>query len=164
VSALVPAASSHSASAVMRGNRGSDTRLEILVRSALHRSGLRFRKNHRLPFEGGFVRPDVVFPRQRVAVFLDGCYWHRCPIHGTEPRTNAAYWKAKLDSNVERDALVSAALRAEDWTVVRIWEHIDPGEAARRIEATLVAWGRGSQSSSTTPTTTLRRSKESYAR
>jgi DNA mismatch endonuclease (patch repair protein) len=69
------------------------------------------------------VRPDVVFVARRVAIFLDGCYWHRCPQHGTAPRTNAGYWTEKLDRNVARDRRVDAALDAAGWRVVRIWEH-----------------------------------------
>jgi DNA mismatch endonuclease (patch repair protein) len=136
-----PMPSSAAASAVMRGNRGRDTRPEVLVRSALHRSGLRFRKNQRVSFEGGSVRPDIVFPRHRLAIFLDGCYWHTCPAHGTEPRTNADYWREKLARNVERDTFVTAALRAEGWTVLRIWEHVPPNEAASRIVAAVDMWG-----------------------
>jgi DNA mismatch endonuclease (patch repair protein) len=142
VSLVAPPPSSDAATAVMRGNVGRDSRPEVLVRSALHRAGLRFRKNQRVYFAGGAVRPDVVFPGRRVAVFLDGCYWHRCPTHGTSPRTNAEYWASKLDGNVRRDSLVNERLRAEGWTVVRIWEHVAPDEAARRIAAAVDLWGK----------------------
>jgi DNA mismatch endonuclease (patch repair protein) len=73
-----------------------------------------------------------------VAVFVDGCFWHRCPDHGTRPRTNVGYWRAKLDRNVERDRANDAALAAARWRVVRVWEHEDPAEAAARIAALLV--------------------------
>ena len=139
---IAPPPSSVAATAVMQGNVGRDNRPEVLVRSAVHRAGLRFRKNQRIPFDGGSVRPDIVFSRRRVAIFLDGCYWHRCPVHGTAPRTNAEYWAAKLDGNVARDIHVTERLRAQGWTVVRIWEHVAPEEAARRIVAAVDRWGQ----------------------
>jgi len=79
----------------------------------------------------------VVFPRQRVAVFVDGCFWHRCPEHGTSPRANNDYWTAKLDRNVARDRRNNEALVAAGWTVLRVWEHEDPVDAASRIAETL---------------------------
>lgn len=122
----------------MRGNRGSDTRPEVALRSELHRRGLRFRKGVVPPGSGARCRADVVFISARVAVFVDGCFWHRCPDHGTRPRTNVGYWRAKLDRNVERDRANDAALAAARWRVVRVWEHEDPAEAAARIAALLV--------------------------
>jgi DNA mismatch endonuclease (patch repair protein) len=117
----------------MQGNRGIDTQPEFAVRSALHRRGLRFRTN--VAASGGRCRADIVFPRQRIAVFVDGCFWHRCPEHGVSPRTNSSYWEAKLDRNVARDRRNDEALRAAGWTVVRVWEHDDPAGVALRIEA-----------------------------
>ncbi len=76
-----------------------------------------------------------MFAGARVAVFVDGCFWHRCPEHGVEPRTNASYWQAKLDRNVARDRRNDAALAAAGWLVVRIWEHEQPEVAADRVEA-----------------------------
>lgn len=130
-----PLPTSPAATAVMRANRGRDTGPEVRLRSALHRAGLRFRKN--LPVVAGEVRvrPDVVFPRRRIAVFSDGCWWHACPEHGTSPRSNVDYWLPKLVRNVERDRRVDAALRAAGWTVVRVWEHEDPEDAAKRVAA-----------------------------
>lgn len=116
----------------MRGNRSRDTAPEIAVRSALHRRGLRFRKNHR-PVPGLRCSADVVFLGPRVAVFIDGCYWHRCPAHGTNPITNSGYWSAKLDRNVARDRRNDADLTALGWIVLRFWEHEDPDAVARRI-------------------------------
>jgi DNA mismatch endonuclease (patch repair protein) len=107
----------------MRGNKARDTRPELALRSALHRQGLRFRCDREIRMDDVRVRPDVVFVARRVAIFLDGCYWHRCPQHGTAPRTNAGYWTEKLDRNVARDRRVDAALDAAGWRVVRIWEH-----------------------------------------
>lgn len=118
----------------MLGNRGRDTRPEVALRSALHRRGLRFRK-HARPLPGLRCLPDVVFAPARVAVFVDGCFWHRCPDHGTSPRANAAYWGPKLDRNVARDRLVDGALHAAGWATVRVWEHDDPQSAADRIVA-----------------------------
>lgn len=122
--------------ATMRANRRKDTRPEMLLRSALHAMGLRFRVDYPLrPSSGGRpIRPDVVFPRRRVAVFVDGCFWHACPVHGSRPASNRDYWDAKLDANRERDARSTAALAADGWTVLRFWEHDDPLSAAREIK------------------------------
>jgi len=133
-----PPASSAAVRSVMQGNRGRDTKPEVALRSALHRRGLRFRK-HAAPLRGLRCRADVVFPRERVAVFVDGCFWHRCPEHGLRPRTNQAYWDAKIARNVERDARNNAALAAAGWTVVRVWEHEPLEVAAERVEAAVLA-------------------------
>lgn len=117
-----PPASSAATRAVMRGNRRVDTAPELQVRSALHAAGLRFRKDTR-PVQRVRCRADVVFPRERVAVFIDGCYWHGCPEHGKVPRTNAVYWRAKLERNAERDAWATATLEDAGWLVLRFWEH-----------------------------------------
>lgn len=134
----VPPASTPGARAVMRGNRGRDTRPEVALRSALHRRGLRFRKDAR-PEASLPCRADVVLRRAKVAVFLDGCFWHRCPEHGVSPRSNAPYWQAKLDRNVARDRRNDEQLRAAGWLVVRVWEHEEPGRAAERVEAAVRA-------------------------
>ncbi len=117
----------------MRGNVRTGTRPELRIRSLLHRLGHRFRKDHAIVAGDVRVRPDIVFTRSRVAVFVDGCYWHRCPEHGTEPRANSGYWRAKLDGNVARDRRVTAALQAAGWTVLRIWEHEAPQDAVADI-------------------------------
>jgi DNA mismatch endonuclease (patch repair protein) len=116
----------------MQGNRARDTRPEVAVRSAVHALGLRFRK-HVAPLSGLRCRADLVFARQRVAVFVDGCFWHGCPEHGVLPTTNASYWQAKLGGNLDRDRRNDAALAAAGWTVVRVWEHEDPQAAALRV-------------------------------
>lgn len=116
----------------MRGNRKYDSRPERAVRSALHRLGLRFRK-HARPEPHHNCTADVVFRRARVVVFVDGCYWHGCPGHGSLPRTNTEYWTAKIQRNVERDRRNDTQLDAAGWLVLRIWEHEDPREAAERI-------------------------------
>jgi DNA mismatch endonuclease (patch repair protein) len=104
---------------------------ELAIRRELHRRGLRFRVNH-APLPG---RPDIVFTRARVAVFVDGCFWHRCAQHGTLPRNNAQWWLAKLDRNVARDRSKDAALAQLGWAVIHVWEHESPAAAADRIEA-----------------------------
>jgi len=117
----------------MKANRRRDTKPELLVRSQLHQMGLRFRKDHPIRLPTRIVRPDIVFTRRKVAVFIDGCFWHCCPEHGTTPRANSEYWRPKLARNVERDRLVSELLVAEGWTVMRGWEHEPPLEIAERI-------------------------------
>ncbi len=127
-------ASSPAVRRVMQGNsRKRDTSPELAVRHAAHRLGLRYRVAIR-PLEGSGVA-DLVFPRSKVAVFVDGCFWHGCPEHFTPPRTNAEYWDSKIARNRQRDQRTSEALRADGWRVVRIWEHESPHEAALRIAA-----------------------------
>lgn len=121
----------------MLANRRTDTKPEIALRCALHARGLRFRKDHQLALTDRRVRPDVVFTRPKVAVFLDGCFWHRCPEHATTPATNSDYWIAKFERNVERDRAVDRSLAAEGWTVVRVWEHEDPADSAERVAVAL---------------------------
>ena len=127
-----PGPSSDNARAVMIGNRGVDTSPERALRAALHARGLRYFKNRR-PVRSLACRADIVFPSQRIAVFVDGCFWHRCPIHGVSPRTNSTYWRAKLDRNVARDRRNDEALLAAGWQVIRVWEHEDPEETADAI-------------------------------
>ncbi len=124
----------------MRGNRWRDTTSEVAVRSILHSRGRRFRKRHTIRLGGGrWTQPDAVFTRARVALFVDGCFWHRCPEHGTEPRANTAYWGPKLDRNVARDGATDTRLAEMGWTVVRAWEHEDPVDVADRVEAAVAA-------------------------
>lgn len=122
----------------MQSNKSRDTRVEVQLRSALHRSGLRFRKNVR-PIPGLRCTADVVFPRQRVAVFADGCFWHSCPKHGSAPKTNAEWWAAKLSATVARDAASRSALERVGWTVVRVWEHDDVASAVTVVVRALEA-------------------------
>jgi DNA mismatch endonuclease (patch repair protein) len=135
LSTTYPHPSSEAVSRVMRGNRRADTRLELRVRSGLHRRGLRFRKQFLIVAGDVRVRADVAFPRQRVAVFLEGCFWHSCPDHGTSPKSNSRYWFVKLQRNVERDQRVTTALGEAGWTVLRIWEHVPVDEAVERIRS-----------------------------
>lgn len=132
-----PTPSSPAATAVMRGNRRVDTRPEVAVRSGLHRRGLRFRKDCPIRVDGRLTRPDIAFTRMRVAVFIDGCFWHRCPAHGNTPKSNTDYWSAKLDRNAERDRAVSKALTGAGWRVIRAWEHEPTDEVVERITAAL---------------------------
>ena len=117
----------------MLGNKRRDTKPEVALRSALHAAGLRFRKDYRLDLDGVRFRPDVVFTRAKVAVFVDGCFWHSCPTHGTRPTRNADYWLPKLERNVERDREQNAALAAHGWRSLRIWEHEPVAIAAQRV-------------------------------
>lgn len=121
----------------MRGNRKTDTKPEIALRSALHHRGLRFRKNYR-PEPDIFCRVDIVFRAARVAVFVDGCFWHGCREHGTQPRTNANYWSAKIARNIERDRANDALLAERGWQVIRIWEHEPADAAAVRIASAVI--------------------------
>ncbi|RRR99543.1 very short patch repair endonuclease [Glycomyces terrestris] len=128
-------ASSEAARAKMRANRARDTKPELRLRRAVHALGLRYRVSaHPIP---SFRRTaDLVFSRVRLAVFLDGCFWHGCPEHGSRPKTNPAFWHAKIERNMERDAQTTARLREEGWTVLRIWEHQDLTAAAQEVAMT----------------------------
>jgi DNA mismatch endonuclease (patch repair protein) len=117
-----PWATSPAVRQVMRGNRKRDTRPELLLRRALHALGLRYRVASR-PLPDRPWTADIVFLRAKIAVFVDGCYWHGCPDHYSPPRTNAGYWGPKIERNRQRDTLVDAELQAAGWTCVRIWEH-----------------------------------------
>jgi DNA mismatch endonuclease (patch repair protein) len=116
----------------MRANRGRDTGPEIALRSELHRLGLRFRI-HRRPIPGLRATADIVFGPAKVAVFVDGCFWHRCPIHATAPKANGDWWAEKLDANVARDRYTDKRLEDSGWRVVRVWEHESPTVAAAEI-------------------------------
>jgi DNA mismatch endonuclease (patch repair protein) len=122
----------------MLGNRKRDTRPEIALRRALHERRLRYRVAAR-PLPDSRWTADLVFTRARVAVFVDGCFWHGCPRHYTPPRTNSAYWSPKIARNKERDARVSAELRAAGWAVIRLWEHEDVTLAAHLVETAVRA-------------------------
>ena len=118
----------------MRGNRRRDTALELVVRRALHARGLRYRVDY-APLPGLRSRADIVFTRVRVVIYLDGCFWHGCPQHGTTPVANADYWVPKLQRNRERDAATTQTLVDNGWTVLRFWEHEDPGAVVEQIAA-----------------------------
>ena len=134
-----PTPSSPAATVIGKANRRTGTKAEVRLRSELHRRGLRFRKDHRVEVGDVRVRPDVVFTRWRIAVFVDGCFWHACPEHAHTPKANPGYWVPKLAANVARDRRVDAALDAAGWVVIRVWEHEAPGAAADRVQAVLGA-------------------------
>ena len=123
---------------IMAANRRRDTSPELRLRSALHARGLRFRVDYPIRVPGRRpIRPDVVFTRARVAVFVDGCFWHGCPDHGTLPKSNAEYWVPKLARNRERDEQADRLLADAGWHVVRIWEHEKIQDATARVLAML---------------------------
>nr|WP_255418243.1 very short patch repair endonuclease [Nocardiopsis sp. TNDT3] len=129
--------SSHATRAVMIANRGRDTKPELALRSALHSKGLRYRVD-KSPIKGMRRRADIVFPKEKLAVFVDGCFWHGCPQHMRPAKKNAKFWQAKIEDNRARDANTNETLSAAGWTVARFWEHEDPREAAESIESTLL--------------------------
>lgn len=102
----------------MRRVKSRNTSLEMKVRSALHRRGLRYRLNYPLP-----GKPDLVFVRAKVVVFVDSCFWHGCSQHARMPSSNVAYWEAKIERNMRRDQEVNACYAGGEWHVARIWEH-----------------------------------------
>jgi DNA mismatch endonuclease (patch repair protein) len=133
-----PQPTSTATTAVMKANRSKNTGPELALRAALHRAGRRFRIHLALSIDPG--RPivvDIVFPRRRIAVFVDGCFWHSCPAHGVEPAANAQYWKAKFALNRDRDRSTVARLQAAGWTVIRVWEHETVQSALGEVEAAL---------------------------
>jgi DNA mismatch endonuclease, patch repair protein len=122
---------------VMRGNRRRDTKPELAIRRLLHSSGLRYRVDLRVEAGGIKVRGDIVFPRQKVIVLVNGCFWHGCPVHGNTPTRNGLYWSAKLAGNKKRDRRVRRSLSQHGWEVVSAWEHEDPISVASRISSTV---------------------------
>lgn len=127
-----PTPSSAAVSGRMSRQPTRDTAPELALRRRLHGMGLRFRVDM-APVPGFRRKADIVFTRRRVAVFVDGCFWHCCPEHGTMPASNAGWWAAKLARNVQRDAETDLRLAEAGWTVVRVWEHEDPNVAARHV-------------------------------
>ena len=123
-------------SARMRAQRRRDTAPELALRRELHRRGVRYYVD-RAPMKGVRRRADLVFPRRKVAVYVDGCFWHSCPQHATFPKNNAQWWAEKLAGNVTRDRDTDTRLTDAGWTVVRIWEHENPVVAANRVQEAL---------------------------
>lgn len=124
--------SSPEASRRMARVRQRGTDVEIELRRALHALGLRYRLQVPLSRKPRRVA-DIVFIGARVAVFVDGCFWHGCPLHATWPKENAGFWRAKIEANRARDADTTRRLRELGWEVIRVWSHEDPVEAARLI-------------------------------
>lgn len=112
--------------------RRRDTAAELDVRRELFRRGLRYRVTLRVP---GLPRRtiDIAFTRAKLAVFIDGCFWHACPEHGTLPRSNRSWWQEKLSANLARDADTTRHLIEMGWEVLRLWEHVSAGEAADAV-------------------------------
>ncbi|MEX5301920.1 very short patch repair endonuclease [Kocuria sabuli] len=123
-----------STSARMSLQRRRDTAPELLLRKELHSRGLRYRVDSKLP-DMPRRRADVLFTRQKIAVFVDGCFWHVCPIHATSPQNNSAWWRTKLDGNIARDRDTDRRLLEQGWQVLRFWEHEDMTLAADIVES-----------------------------
>ena len=135
-----PEASSPSVRQRMQATPRRDTPCELALRSALHEKGLRYRVDWRVP--GSRRRADVAFIGPKVAVFVDGCFWHGCPLHGTWPRSNAEWWRDKIESNVRRDRETDAHLKNLGWLIIRFWEHDDMTKAARQVRAAVLGHSR----------------------
>lgn len=136
----VPSASNEAIRLRMSNTKRRDTKPEVELRSALHRMGFRFRLD--VPINGSRRRSDIVFSSDRVVVYVDGCFWHGCPQHGTIPKQNRQWWIDKLETNRARDVDTDAELGAAGWTVFRFWEHENPAAAAATVRDTLVALRR----------------------
>jgi len=116
----------------MKGNRRRDTKPELAVRRLLHSQGLRYRVDYPLPFDKK-RSADILFTKKKIAVFIDGCFWHGCPTHFSPPGTNRAFWVAKIEGNRKRDARTNQELVQHGWVVLRYWTHDDPRDIARDI-------------------------------
>ncbi len=129
----------------MRANRRRDTLPELRVRRLLHSRGLRYRVDSGVAPLGPRSRADIVFTRLRLVVYIDGCFWHVCPIHATSPKANSGFWAEKLARNVERDRVAVAKLESAGWTVLRFWEHQEPQAIVARIASEVDRLRRGHQ-------------------
>ncbi|MEU2061723.1 very short patch repair endonuclease [Streptomyces sp. NPDC013455] len=118
----------------MSRQKSRNTEVEMALRRALHAAGLRYRV-HRRPLKGVRREADVLFGPAKVAVFVDGCFWHGCPQHATWPKNNADFWRTKIEGNRRRDMDTDERLASAGWLAVRVWEHEDPVEAAARVIA-----------------------------
>lgn len=134
-----PPASSTAAKKRMQANRRRDTKPERLLRSILHTRGRRYRIDYPIRTAHGVrpIRPDIVFTQARLVVFIDGCFWHSCPQHSSQPKANSSYWEAKLDENIRRDQRNTEALESAEWRVLRIWTHTAPDDAADLVDGAL---------------------------
>ena len=124
-------------SRIMAAVKRKDTKPELQLRRALHAAGYRYRKDFPIKVGGRVVRPDIVFTRSRVAVFVDGCFWHCCTEHRQIPSTNNRYWASKLAANVARDRQQDSLLSSAGWLVIRIWEH-EPLDVATALVVSAV--------------------------
>jgi DNA mismatch endonuclease (patch repair protein) len=118
----------------MSAQLSQNTKIEVRLRSLLHARGLRYRV-HLRPLKQHRRTADIVFTRAKVAVYVDGCFWHGCPQHGTWPKRNADFWRDKIETNIRRDTETDDSLAKAGWTSVRVWEHEDAETAAERITA-----------------------------
>ncbi|RLT91262.1 MULTISPECIES: very short patch repair endonuclease [unclassified Ketobacter] len=98
--------------------RAKNTKPEVILRKALWRMGWRYRINNKLP-----GKPDLIYPSLKVAIFIDGCFWHKCPKHYQAPKSRASFWEKKIQGNVTRDQRNNELLQSDGWLVVRVWEH-----------------------------------------
>lgn len=131
-------ASSEGVRRSMKSNRGKDTKLELRVRKALHARGFRYRLQRKVP--GSNRRTiDIAFSRQHIAVFIDGCFWHGCPLHHTVAKTNGEFWAAKVARNRERDRDTDRMLLRAGWVAARYWEHQATDEIVEDIVSRLTA-------------------------
>ena len=125
-------ASSETVSRRMRATGQKDTAAEMLVRRALHGMGLRYRL-HLAPLPNLHRKADIIFRSRRIAVMIDGCFWHGCPLHGSQPKTNSSFWHNKIKTNQRRDRDTDRKITKAGWKIIRVWEHEDPSIAAERI-------------------------------
>lgn len=130
--------SSQQASRRMAKVRQKDTGTEMALRKELHRRGLRYRVDYTVLKQPRRVA-DVVFPGLKIAIFVDGCFWHGCPVHATWPKQNAEFWRQKIETNRLRDVDTNSRLLDTGWTVLRFWEHEPPIEAADAVEQAVAA-------------------------
>jgi len=138
VSTERPRASSEEARHRMQATPQRDTPPELRLRKAFYRLGLRYRTNVK-PLGTSPRRADIVFRQSRVAVFVDGCFWHGCPVHGTWPKANAAFWRNKIETNRQRDRDTYANLKRAGWISIRVWEHDIPDRMGNRIARVVAA-------------------------
>ena len=134
---LRPKPSSISARNRMKATKPRDTAPEKALRSELYKKGLRYRVDAR-PIKELNRRADIVFRSTKVAIFVDGCFWHGCPIHGTQAKANAEFWKNKIRQNQMRDEDTSKRLKKAGWRVVRVWEHENPEKTSDKIYNVIV--------------------------
>jgi DNA mismatch endonuclease (patch repair protein) len=120
----------------MSRQKSRNTQVEMALRRTLHAAGLRYRV-HRRPVPGVRREADIVFASARVAVFVDGCFWHGCPDHATWPKSNATFWRDKIEGNRRRDSDTDARLAEAGWLAVRVWEHEATDLAANRVRDTI---------------------------
>jgi DNA mismatch endonuclease (patch repair protein) len=131
-----PKASSPLASSRMRKVRQRGTKRELEIRSALHKIGMRFRVQI-TPLEDLRRQADIAFRREKIAIFIDGCFWHGCPIHRTLPKSNTEWWTEKLQANIRRDEDTNLRLREAGWLVLRFWEHEETTQIVQIVQRCL---------------------------